>query len=167
MGNRKVTTIIILFFLFLSSCGNLPKKDTESIDEIQETVDKIIESIDKENFKEQQMLSDDLYSMIRNQNHYKAKTWLSREYFFLCCYNGGSEEDVKMKMELYTEKYTGLGTIWYSVKDMDAMWFSNIERSAELIISAYEDNPSRTKKFIDDNEFEAYQAFARIVLSKQ
>lgn len=165
MGSRFSITIIVL--LCVSSCGNLGHKEIKSNDDIQEVVNNIVVAIDKEDFKEQQVLSDDLYSKICDIHHYKAKTWLSREYFFLCCYNGGSEDDVKMKMELYTEKYTGVGALWHTVKDMDAVWFSNIERCAGLILSAYKDNPSRTKKFIDENEFEAYQTFARIVLSKQ
>lgn len=166
MGKIRIVSFL-LFGLLLSSCGNSPKGKETSFDEIQEMVDNIIDAVEKEDFERQQLLCDDMYLKMGSVTHCKAEIWLSSEYFFLCCYNGGSEDDVKMKMELYTEKYLGLGTLWESVKDMDTQWFSNIERSAELIIRSYNENPSRTEKLINENGFEAYQSFARIVLRKK
>lgn len=154
--------------MILPSCEN-PSRSSHDTDEVQKMTDKIIEAFDNKDFKKQQLLCDDMYSMIKDTNHCKAKVWLSSEYFFLCCYNGGNEDvdEVTMKMELYTEKYLGTGILWESVKDMDAIWFSNIERCAKLILQAYEDNPSRTEKFVNEHEFEPYQIFARIVLRKR
>lgn len=162
----RITFLLAIATLLLFSCENSSKNYRET-DDIQEMVDKICEAMDCDDFERQQFLCDDMYSRIKDINHCKAKVWLSSEYFFLCCYNGGGEEQVKMKMELYTEKYLGSGILYESVKDMDAIWFSNIDRSAKLIQQAYEDNPSRTEKLVNDNEFEAYQAFARIVLRKR
>ncbi|MCH5308119.1 MAG: hypothetical protein J1E37_08510 [Prevotella sp.] len=160
--------LMLISISFLVSCTS-PSKGKNEIDEIQEMENRIIKARQEDNFETQQLLGDKMYSFIRDQHDCETELWLALHYFYLCCLNGGSEEDVKMKLELYTEKYLGLGILYETVKDMDAIWFSNIQRSAELIIRAYEDSPSLTMKELENDDIypKAFQAFARIVLRKR
>lgn len=157
--------LILISILFLVSCTS-PSKGRNEIDEVQEMESRIIEARQEDNFETQQLLGDKMYSFIRDRHDCETELWLSLHYFYLCCLNGGSEEDVKMKLELYTEKYVGIGRLWESVKDMDAIWFSNIQRSSELLIRAYEDNPSLTMKELENDDIypKSFQAFANLVI---
>ena len=147
---------------FLFSCGNSTKINEE--EEIQTMINRIIEEMNKDDFEAQQLLGDEMYTKIRDRHDCKAELWLSYHYFFMCCYNGGSEEEVKTKMELYTGRFLGRSG-WDVVKTMDPIWFSNIQRCTELLIRAYEDNPSLTMKELEDYTHpEAFLPFTRLVL---
>lgn len=157
----KVRTIFAAFMLILLSSCNSP---TKNIDKEEQLVDRIVEASKNDDFEAMQLNCDELYSAIRDKNDSNRELYLSYVYFHLCCYNGGSEEDVQMKMELYTGRFVGRSG-WDVVKTMDPIWFSNIQRSAELLLRAYEDNPSLTNKMIEENyTLAAFQAFARLVL---
>lgn len=154
--------MVFAISISLFACGNSPKRSNET-EEIQEMINRIT-ATDEDDFETQQILTDEMYTLIKNRKDCKAETWLSFQYFFLCCYNGGSEDEVKSKMELYTGRFLGHSG-WDVVKDMDSIWFSNIQRSAELLIRAYEDNPSLTNRLIEETyTLDAFQAFAKLVI---
>lgn len=157
--------LILISISFLVSCTSQSSGKDET-GKIQEMINCIIDAGKEEDFEKEQLLCDEMYSFIRNRHDSKAELWLAHSYFILCCYNGGSENDVKMKLELYTEKYVGIGRLWESVKDMDAIWFSNIQRCEELLIRAYEDNPSLTMKELEELYInsKAFHAFANLVI---
>lgn len=70
-----------------------------------------------------------------------------------------------MKLEFYAIGYLGHSG-WDIVKAMDSIWFSNIQRCADLIVRAYQDNPSLTMKELKDDDTypEPFQAFANLVI---
>lgn len=162
MSIKKCLALFVLF-IALFSCSHPSKNSNGNKSEVQEMIDRIT-STAEDDFETQQELTDEMYMLIKNRQDCKAEAWLSFQYFFLCCYNGGSEEEVRSKMELYTGRFLGHSG-WDVVKNMDPIWFSNIQRSTELLIRAYEDNPSLTTKLIEETyTLEAFQAFAKLVI---
>jgi len=166
--SRLIPYLIYLLIIFaisitFYSCGN-SAKGTNETEDTQEMMNRIIAAGEDGDFEAQQILGDEMYTKIRDRHDCKAELWLSYHYFFMCCYNGGSEEEVKTKMELYTGRFLGRSG-WDVVKTIDPIWFSNIQRCTELLIRAYEDNPSLTMKELEDYTHpEAFLPFTRLVL---
>lgn len=161
---KATRLLMLLAACTLSSCNSSSSKVKP--DEIQKMIDRIIDADD--NLVKQQILTDEMYLQIMDLHDCRAELWLSFQYFYICCYNGESKDSIKKKIELYDLKFIDDGRLWSSVKNNDPVWFSNIERCAELIKRAYDDDPSLANKLIEeDYTTQSFQSFSQLVIKRE